>query len=106
MDIKDLNLAELIVALYERAGKKTYPPGNAAGVTQLLAAMEGRTFTKKDAQKLIDYAEDRDIPVSLDYIRGRALKVYFEDGNLFRADLYDRDHGENACQEVIDLLRS
>jgi hypothetical protein len=37
-----------------------------------------------------------------DYLLGRVIKVGIGDNTVYRADLFDRDLGEGACQNAID----
>lgn len=44
-------------------------------------------------------------PLSFDYVGGRPIKVRFNGNYLERANLYDRDAGEGACQRAVDAAR-
>ena len=90
MNIKGLKKSEVLAALYNRArpmgmGYLHYTPD---------------PMTVEEAQALFDAGQS-----SFDYLNGRVMKVDF-DGDEVRTDLYNRDNGPGAAEEVIAGLIS
>jgi len=57
------------------------------------------TFTRADATALVEQRGERQ---TYDYVNGCPIKVYWRDGNLYRADLYDRDQGgPGSCARIV-----
>lgn len=90
--IADLDKAQVLAALYNRAkpqgmGFLHYTPED---MTQAEAEKEIRTM--------------QPYGLSFDYLNGRVMKVDLAEDEL-RTDLYNRDNGPGAAEEVIAQLR-
>lgn len=88
IDIKGINKAKLLVALYNSAtprgmGFLHYNPSN---------------LTEQDAEELLKET------TSFDYLLGRVMKVDIG-GNTMRNDLYDRDNGYGKVERIVNGLR-
>jgi len=88
MDISKLNKAQVLAALYNKAkpqglGELHYTPEN---------------MTQDEAQKLLDKGQ-----TYFDYHNGRVMKIDLSENDL-RTDLYNRDNGNNAAEDIINLL--
>ncbi len=90
VDIKGLDKAEVLLALYE---------GSHVQGMGFLQAIPSYTLE----QAKVDYEESRD--KYFDYHYGRVMKVDLS-GDSFESALYDRDLGAGAAQRVIDNLRA
>lgn len=89
IDIKGLDKAEVLLALYE--GSRVLGLG-------ILQARD--TYTLEDAKK--DYEESYD--KYFDYHYGRLMKVDLS-GDEFNDVLYDRDLGDGHACAIIDELK-
>jgi hypothetical protein len=103
IDIKGIDKAELLAALYNNAE----PMG--MGFFQA----RPREMTRDDALKMMDVGDDstRMFPnvgrtrMYFDYVFGRPLKVNLE-GDELETSLYNRDWGKNAAEQIVEVLRS
>lgn len=96
IDIKGIDKAELLAALYNGAR----PQGMG-----FLQARPG-DMTVDEARTLLDRVL-RNGEGWFDYVLGRPIKVGFKGDMLLRADLYDRDApgGAGSVQSIVDELR-
>jgi len=96
IDISGLDKAEVLAALYNRAGARD----------KGFVHFSPNPMTKEEAQEVID---NPDLKIG-GYINGREVKVYFDapgaPENTVRVHLYDRTYGEGTAQAVIDALRN
>lgn len=76
---KDVDAAALLAALYNRAK----PQGLG------FLHYKSEPMTTQEAQRVLDECGR----FAFDYLRGRVLKVFERDGEIHRADLFDRDNG-------------
>ena len=103
IDISNINKADLLAALYNRAR----PLG--MGFLQFDPAH----MTGPEAQKIIDAIHEPDPRsvhrgakwLTFDYLKGRVMKVRI-DGDELDPSMYDRDNGFGAAAEVVNMLRS
>jgi len=103
IDIKGIDKAELLAALYNNAR----PMGMG-----FLQARSGE-MTREDALKMMDAGDDssRMFPnmgrsrMYFDYVFGRPLKVNLE-GDELETSLYNRDWGKDAAEHIVEDLRS
>jgi hypothetical protein len=90
MDITGLDKAEVLAALYNRAkplglGFSQYTP---------------EKMTKEEAQSILDeYGKTK----YFDYLKGRVIKVDLTN-NEIRTDLYNRDNGQGAAENILAPL--
>jgi len=91
LDLKDLSKAKVLAALYNKA--KVQGMG-------FLQAKPGN-MTEKEAQELLDNNKGE----YFDYVHGRVMKIRFEGNTIQRTDLYNRDNGQGAAEEIIENLR-
>lgn len=89
IDITGLDKADVLAALYNAArtqgiGLLHYRPGD---------------MTSEEARQRLE------ISTSVDYLRGRVLKVNLS-GDSLCPFAYDRDNGQGAAERVIDALRA
>lgn len=89
IDIKGLDKAELLAALYNGAKPQ--------GFGFLQATPDA--MTKAEAQQYIDRGA-----MDFDYLKGRVMKIDIS-GDTMEAWLYDRDNGDGAAQKAVDALR-
>lgn len=90
IDIKGIEKAELLAALYNRA--KVQGLG-------FLQAKNG-DMTIDEAQKIVEQGY-----LYFDYLKGRVMKVNLE-GDTLNPSGFDRDNGQGAVKSVVDALRS
>ncbi len=90
IDIKDLNKAEVLAALYNNT--------KAPGMGWL--SYEDGDMTSEEAQELLDSQG-----TYFDYLKGRVMKVNLSE-DFFLGHAYDRDNGEGAAERAILPLRS
>jgi hypothetical protein len=88
MDISKLSKAKVLAALYNRAK----PLGMG------LLHYQPEDMTIEEAQSILDSGE-----TYFDYVKGRVMKIDLSSNNL-RTELYNRDNGENAAENVIFSL--
>lgn len=89
IDIKGLDKAEVLHALYHRSHVQ------GLGILQAIP-----TYTVEDARRDLDEQPG----YYFDYLHGRVLKVDLS-GDSFDSWLYDRDCGEGAAEAAINELR-
>jgi len=61
-------------------------------------------FAFKEGPLPQEQAEDLADAPHLDYVRGRVMKCSVA-GDTMRTDLYNRDNGPGAAEQIIDALR-
>lgn len=88
LNIKELNKAEVLAALYNRAkpqgmGFMHYDP---------------KPMSKDEAQEILDHGQPY-----FDYLKGRVMKVDLS-GDELEPHLYDRDNGAGAAQKALEDL--
>lgn len=88
IDLKDLNKAQVLAALYNRAKPQ--------GMGFLHFTPED--MTKNEAQALLDAGQ-----TYFNYVKGRVMKVDLS-GNTLDPYLYDRDNGNGSAFDVISNL--
>jgi len=89
IDIKGLNKAEVLAALYNNSkplglGFLHFDPTN---------------MTVEEAENILKETTD------FDYLKGRVMKVNLSSDEGFEEWLYDRDNRNGAAQRAIDALR-
>lgn len=96
-----LDEAELIVALH--AG--TRPLGMGFLHDKEVTLADAREYM---AEQISRYSPNETVVYRFDYLFGRPIKVSLDTKNkiILRADLYDRDAGEGACQRIVSSLLS
>ena len=76
---------------------------NAASLGLGMLQRTSEKMTIDEAVRLAREALSRPRGLSLDYLRGRVIKVdVLADGSVVRADLYDRDNGPGACERAVE----
>lgn len=90
MDITGINKAEILAALYNNS--------KPLGMGMIHFTPEDMTVT--EAQELLDAGQ-----TYFDYHKGRVMKISLK-GDEFRTDLYNRDNGQGAAEDVIESLTS
>jgi len=88
MNIKDMNKAKILAALYNNS--------RPLGMGFLQATPED--MTEDEAQALLNEGQ-----AYFDYLKGRVMKVDLSKDELFTG-LYNRDNGPNRCEEIIEGL--
>lgn len=89
VDIKGLNKAEVLAALYNNSKP------------------QGLGFLNFDAKNMM-VAEAEEIlkkTTDFDYLKGRVMKVNLSSDDSFEEWLYDRDNGNGAAEKAISSLR-
>ncbi len=89
MNIKGLNKAEVLAALYNNA--RVHGMG-------FLQAKDG-DMIKEEAQMWLDRTEDK----YFDYLHGRVMKIRIS-GDEINTRLYNRDNGDGAAEKIIENL--
>ena len=89
VDIKGLNKAEVLAALYNNAK----PQG--LGFLQY----DPKPMSVNEAEEILKQT------TYFDYLKGRVMKVNLKSDKVFEERLYDRDNGYGAAQRAIDALR-
>lgn len=87
MEIKKLNKAEVLAALYNNAKVQ------GMGILQA----DDKVMTTEDAAKILESGQ-----TYFDYLKGRVMKV---DINELDFRLYNRDNGEGAAENAIKELK-
>lgn len=90
IDIKGLNKAEVLAALYNNSK----PQGLG------LLHFDPKDMTVEEAENILKETTD------FDYLKGRVMKVNLSSDDGFEEWLYDRDNGNGAAQRAIDTLRN
>lgn len=89
IDIKGLNKAEVLAALYNNSK----PQGLG------FLHFDPKEMTVAEAEEILKQTTD------FDYLKGRVMKVDLSSDDGFEEWLYDRDNGNGAAQRAIDSLR-
>lgn len=89
ISIKGLNRADVLAILFNRA--------RAQGLGFL--HYDPKPMTREIAEKLLHQT------TYFDYVQGRVMKVDLSSDAQFDPWLYDRDNGQGAAAEVIEVLR-
>lgn len=89
IDIKDINKADLLAALYNNS--KVQGMG-------FMQAKNG-AMTSAEAAELLKETH------RFDYLHGRVMKIDIS-GDELKTYLYDRDLGQGAAQRVVEALRA
>lgn len=98
IDIKGIDKAELLAALYNGSRQQGMGFMNSRGASSM---------TKDDAQKILSeggWLTNLPGRVYFDYLQGRVMKVDIG-GDTIEPWLYDRDNGHGAAARVIADLR-
>lgn len=90
IDIKGLDKAEVLVALFNASKQQGMGYLNTAGYDPM---------TLEDARKIIEENPN----TYFDYLRGRVMKVKLSE-DTFSAKLYDRDNGKGAAARALEPL--
>jgi hypothetical protein len=94
IDIKGLNKAKLLAALYNH----THPQG--MGFLQY----DPKDMTEAQAQNIIDELTSKGYSLYFDYLKGRVMKVDIT-GTSLDERLFDRDNLPGAANAVVQRLR-
>lgn len=89
VDIKGLNKAEVLAALYN----------NSKPLGLGFLHFDPMDMTVAEAEEILNQT------TYFDYLKGRVMKVDLSSDDSFGEWLYDRDNGKGAAQRVIDSLR-
>jgi hypothetical protein len=89
MDIKGLDKAELLAALFNASRQQGMGFMDRSG---------GSDMTAEDAREILAKQN------YFDYLRGRVMKIDLG-GDELRTHLYNRDNGPGAAEAVIEHLR-
>lgn len=89
MDISNYNKAEILAALYNNARVQ------GMGIFQA----ESSDMTTEEAAKILEEDKSK----YFDYLKGRVMKVDLSTNEL-DTQLYNRDNGENAAENIIKSL--
>lgn len=89
MNIKGLNKAEVLMALYNRATVQ------GMGVLQ----EKKGNMAHEEAIKILDGSDNK----YFDYLKGRVMKISLK-GDELDTRLYNRDNGEGAAEQAINKL--
>lgn len=95
IDIKGLNRAEVLAALYNEAS-----PGGAQRMSWMQWQPGNMTVAEAESHLASILADDW-----IDYLGGRALKIKFE-GDQLEDRLYDREYGDAKAHWVVMKLRA
>lgn len=90
MDISDLNPADVLATLYNRA--KPQELG--------LLHYEAELMTREEAQRLLDSGQQY-----FDYVKGRVMKIRLDGKGNLDTRLFNRDNGHYAAENTINTLR-
>lgn len=88
MNIKNLNKAEVLAALYNGSRQQGIGFLNHEG---------GNPLSVKEAEKLLGKTK------YFDYLRGRVMKIDLN-GDDLHTHLYNRDNGEDAAEKILATL--
>lgn len=89
VDIKGLNKAEVLAALYNNSK----PQGLG------FLNFDAKNMTVAEAEEILKKTTD------FDYLKGRVMKVNLSSDDSFEEWLYDRDNGNGAAEKAISSLR-
>ena len=89
VDIKGLNKAEVLAALYNNSK----PQGLG------FLHFDAKDMTVAEAEEILKQTTD------FDYLNGCVMKVDLSSVDDFEVWLYDRDNGSGAAQRAVDSLR-
>ena len=89
MNIKGLNKAEVLAALYNNA--------RVQGMGFLQA--DNKAMTTEEAEKILAETPDK----YFDYLKGRVMKIRIA-GDEIDTRLYNRDNGNGAAEMIVDAL--
>jgi hypothetical protein len=89
VDIKGLNKAEVLVALYN----DSKPQGLG------FLHFDAKDMTVAEAEEILKQT------TYFDYLKGRVMKVDLSSDDCFEEWLYDRDNGNGAAEKAISGLR-
>lgn len=89
VDIKGLNKAEVLAALYNNSK----PQGLG------FLHFDAKDMTVAEAEEILKQTTD------FDYLKGRVMKVDLSSDDGFGEWLYDRDNGNGGAQRAVDALR-
>lgn len=89
VDIKGLNKAEVLVALYN----DSKPQGLG------FLHFDAKDMTVAEAEEILKQT------TYFDYLKGRVMKVDLSSDDCFEEWLYDRDNGNGAAEKEISGLR-
>lgn len=89
VDIKGLNKAEVLSALYNNSK----PQGLG------FLNFDAKNMTVAEAEEILKQTTD------FDYLKGRVMKVNLSSDDDFEEWLYDRDNGNGAAERAIAELR-
>jgi hypothetical protein len=93
VNIAGLNKAEVLAALYNASR----PQGMG------FLHYDPKPMTMEEAEELIEHCgPDR---LSFDYLKGRVMKINLSEDEV-NTFYYNRDNGENAAENVIEILRA
>jgi|SRR5579871_2445411 len=104
VNIKGLDKAELLAAFYN----------NAKPMGMGFLHFDPKPMTREDALKMMEVGDDhaRMFPgirggrtLYFDYVKGRCLKIDLS-GDEMRTDLFDRDYGQGAGEDIIAEVRA
>jgi hypothetical protein len=107
VDITGIDKAALLAALYNASqplgmGFLQYDPADMT-VEQ---AQEIINMCKQRYEELYKRKDNKgEVPLSFDYLKGRVMKVAIHEDFIY-TDLYNRDNGDGAAEEVIAKLRA
>ena len=90
MNIKDMNKAKILAALYNNSKPQ--------GMGWLQANHDD--MTEGEAQELLDSGQ-----TYFDYLHGRVMKIDLSSDDL-ETWLYDRDIGQGECERVVKSLNT
>jgi hypothetical protein len=97
IDISDINLHQLIIALWDCSRPASFFDSNDA-------------FLGKSLPPALPTAEEINQSFSgsgrIDYLAGRAIKTNFSDPNNVDTTFYDKYHGEGSFEKIVEQLRT
>ena len=101
VNIKGIDKAELLAALYNRA--RSFGMGLLHYTPEDMAVKEAQVHLKEGDDHRKMFGDHGSSPMYFDYLKGRVMKVDLASDEI-RTDLYNRDNGDGACEEVIRQL--
>ena len=105
VDISGIDKADLLAAIFNRAG-------GPQGMGVLQAGASPKVMDKASALVAMGHGDDParlfpevcEVGMYFDYLYGRCLKVQLG-GETMRTDLFNRDHGAYAMEDLVRTLR-